>query len=115
MIICATSTLILFLYVCMQVFITLFVALLIRDERLTSNRWQIGFDAVIVFANCLTPVVAFVFIVIDMTKEDRVNDETTIVEEDKRTNGDHHKGSHLPLQQPTEQVSTYCKSYTECM
>jgi hypothetical protein len=44
-----------------QVSVTLFIALLLRDETLTGP-WVVGFDVVLTFANCLTPLAAALFI-----------------------------------------------------
>ena len=41
--------------------LTLFVALLLRDPTLTGW-WVIGFDAVLTFANSVTPLAAITFI-----------------------------------------------------
>ncbi len=45
----------------MQVFITLFIALLLHDPTLTGL-WTLGFDAILTLANCATPVAAVAFI-----------------------------------------------------
>lgn len=45
----------------LQVFVTLFVALLLRDPTLTGW-WVIGFDAVLTLVNCATPLAAATFI-----------------------------------------------------
>jgi len=46
-----------------QVFFTLFIALLLRDASLTGPGWTLGFDAVLVFCNSVTPAAAVTFIV----------------------------------------------------
>ena len=46
-----------------QVFFTLFIALLLRDASLTGPGWTLGFDAVLVFCNSVTPAAAFAFVV----------------------------------------------------
>jgi hypothetical protein len=46
-----------------QVFLTLFIALLLRDASLTGPAWTLGFDAVLVFCNSVTPAAAVTFIV----------------------------------------------------
>ena len=44
-------------------FFTLFIALLLRDASLTGPGWTLGFDAVLVFCNSVTPAAAFTFVV----------------------------------------------------
>lgn len=51
-----------------KVFITLFIALLLRDERLLGTSWETGMDVILTFMNILTPLAAFILVVYDGCK-----------------------------------------------